>query len=349
MLTTIAASAGVLFVTAGLIQGATQGTPLWLGLLVAGIFAVDAARSMEFTFLNAERRHKPMALWSAGEAWGRLLAAVTLVVWWGGTVSSVLLGYFAASSLMLWTWYGFAREDTVVPGRHPGVSLAADFTQSLRTYAVPLVPLAVIAWISSSLDRYVIGGLWGLKQAGLYAAAYGLVARPFLMLSSITELVVRPVYYGAVADEDTARSERILRAWLLLVIGFGGAAFMMFWLFKDVIAVWLLAEPYRQGAALLPWIAGGYWLLILSHVFERACYAHRATRAVLLIYSAGGIAALVVLYPAVSHFGITGAAAAVPVYFGAQLLTAVSLEWWSRRKVRTIATRPIRAIPENAT
>ena len=349
MLANIAASAGVLFVTAGLIQGVTQGTPLWLGLLVAGIFAVDAVRSMEFTFLNAGRRHRPMALWSAGEAWGRLLAAVALVIWWGGTVSSVLLGYLAASSLMLWTWYGSAREDTVVPGRHPGVRLTEDFTQSLRTYAWPLVPVAVIAWISSSADRYVIAGLWGLKEAGLYAAAYGLVARPFLMLSSITELVARPIYYSAVADEDAARSGHILRIWLVVVTVCGGAGFMMFFLLSDVIAMWLLAEPYRQGAALLPWIAGGYWLLILSHVFERACYVHRSSYGVLLVYAAGGLAALVILYPAVSRFGMAGAAAAVPVYFGVQLLTAMSLNWWRGGQARSIATRPVRAIPENAT
>ena len=349
MLANVAVCAGVLFVTAGLVQGLTSGAPIWLGLLVAGIFAVDAARSLEFTFLNAGRQHRAMALWAAGEAWSRLLAAVAVVVWWGGTVSSVLLGYLAASSVMLWTWYGFAREDTARPGRHPGVSLAEDFTQSLRAYAWPLVPLAVIAWISSLADRYVIGGLWGLKEVGLYAAAYGLVARPFLMLSAITELVARPVYYGAVAEADTARSERIIRTWLLLVTVCGGAGFMMFWLFKDVIAAWLLAEPYRKGAALLPWIAGGYWLLIISHVFERQCYAHRDTRAVLVIYAAGGIAALVVLYPAVSLFGMAGAAAAVPAYFGAQLLTAVSLNLRSRRYGSVASCGRVPAIPRDAT
>jgi O-antigen/teichoic acid export membrane protein len=113
--------------------------------------------------------------------------------------------------------------------------------------------------------------------------------------------------------------------------------------------VWLLAEPYRQGAALLPWIAGGYWLLILSHVFERACYARRDTRAVLLIYAAGGMAALAVLYPAVSRFGMAGAAAAVPVYFGVQLLTAVSLNRWSRRYRRAPSCGHVPAIPRNAT
>jgi len=349
MLTKVAAGAGVLFVMAGLIQGLAKGTPLWLGLLVAGIFAVDATRSMEFTFLNAGRQHRPMAIWSAGEAWARLVAAVALIVWWGGTASSVLLGYLAASSLMLWTWYGFARADAIVLGRHPVVSLTEDFTQSLRTYALPLVPLAVIAWMSALADRYVIGGLWGLAEAGLYAAAYGLVARPFLMLSTITELVARPVYYSAVAEGDTSRSERILWTWLLLVTVCGGVGFTIFWLFKDLIAAWLLAEPYRHSAPLLPWIAAGYWLLILSHVFERACYAYHATRAVLLIYGAGAVAALALLYPAISIFGSAGAAAAVPVYFGAQLLTAAWLSRQSRRQASGALPRRVDVIPENAT
>lgn len=71
---------------------------------------------------------------------------------------------------------------------------------------------------------------------------------------------------------------------------------------------------------LLPWIAGGYGLLVLSQVFEKVCFAHGRTGMVLFIQALGGAVGLLVAYAGIRHEGLIGAAMAVPIYFGFQLL-----------------------------
>jgi O-antigen/teichoic acid export membrane protein len=203
--------------------------------------------------------------------------------------------------------------------------------RNLWSYALPLVPVAAAGWASGLADRYFVGGVLGLAEAGSYAAVYALVSRPFLMLSGVIEQTLRPVYYGAIAAGNSERSRVVLRAWLTLAALGGGIGFALALLLHEEIAAWLLAEPYRMSAGLMPWIAAGYWLLIISHVFTRICYAHHDTKSVFWIEATGALLAVAVMLPAIRLFGLAGAAMAVPVYFGAQLGLALML---ARRSMR---------------
>jgi O-antigen/teichoic acid export membrane protein len=196
---------------------------------------------------------------------------------------------------------------------------------NLWSYALPLVPVAAAGWASSLADRYFVGGVLGLAEAGSYAAVYALVSRPFLMLSGVIEQTLRPVYYDAIAAGDSERSRVVLRAWLTLAVLGGGFGFALASLLHEQIAAWLLAEPYQMSAGLMPWIAAGYWLLVISHVFTRICYAHHDTRSVLVIEASGALLSLGMLFPLISVYGVIGAAVAVPLYFGAQLVIAFLL------------------------
>lgn len=324
------------------IYATVTGSWHWLGIaiLVAALFAIEGVRSLRLTLFNAARRQRPMALWTVAEAWGRPVAVVAAVVLLTTQVSAVFIGYLIASLAV----FGFFYWVTV---RDDGVASKGGLGEDNRTaaklwqYSLPLLPVAAASWASGLADRYFVGGVLGLAQAGSYAAAYALMSRPFLMLSGIIEQTLRPVYYGAVAAGDSERSCTVLRTWLALITLGGGIGFALAWLLHEQIAAWLLAEPYRKSAALMPWIAGGYWLLILSHIFTRVCYAHHDTKSVLVIEVVGAALSLGTLFPLVSVYGVTGAAAAVPLYFGAQLVTALLLS--RRYKVRRNPTLGPRA------
>ena len=56
-------------------------------------------------------------------------------------------------------------------------------------YALPLIPLGVISWASTLGDRYFIGGLLGVADAGIYAAgAWRSSNSPFMILNMTAEL-----------------------------------------------------------------------------------------------------------------------------------------------------------------
>ena len=232
-------------------------------------------------------------------------------------------------------WLGVAEQDTPTPlldllrlregvgGRDAPEDAdgggTAELAASIRRYAWPLAPLAIFGWLSGVGDRYVIAGMLSLHDAGLYAAAYGLASRPFLMLAGVVELTMRPVLQNAVAAGDVALVARTKKAWILTMTA--GAAFgvVCFMLLSDWVGHLLLAEQYRSATALMSWIALGYALYVVSNVFSRFCYTFDDTRAALILTVAGSIIGIAVLVPAAAFYGLFGAAAVVSIRFGIEL------------------------------
>lgn len=302
------------------------GSAPWLGVFVVALLAADVARALEVTLFNASRRQRPVALWSAADAWGRPIAALLAVLVAGASVSAVLAGYVAASLLTLVVFLRVvAREgvestdESIAQNRETTSGQEQPLSLALIHYALPLAPLGLVGWISGQADRYLIAGMIGLDQAGVYAATYGIVSRAFLLAGSTVEQTIRPVYYQAVSDDDSAKSSAILRGWAGLTTAVSAIGVAVFALFHHEISNLLLAEPYRSGSTLMPWIAAGYGLLLISHVFTNVCLAYHDSKAVLITQTAGAVSCLMALAFAVQYFGMAGAAYSVPVFYAIQL------------------------------
>lgn len=312
------------------------------GWLIAALVIIDCVRSFELTLLNAARRQRGAAFIHAADAWARPLAAIMAILVLGASTDAAMLGYImgagltAAVALVIMPLEGKSEAGTALEAS-PAPS-EADLAMSIRRYALPLAPLALFGWISGMGDRYVIGGLLGLEQAGFYAAAYGLASRPFLMFSGIAEMTLRPILQNAITAGDASLIVRAKRA-LLLVTATGAAlGILAFFLLSDWVGDLLLAETYRPAAKLMPWIALGYGLYAVSNVFSRFCYAFDDTRAILILTIAGTLIGLTVMVPAILTFGLYGAALAVPISFAIQLLLSYILS--RRAEARFLRHQP---------
>lgn len=304
-----------------------------MGVLVFALLILDGLRSLEMSLLNAARRQRSYAVVSVLEAWGRPVAAmVALRVLESGT-ESILIGYALVTSLILFCFYLLGKPEGA--GRPLDLSrLPNDLRQEVRSYSWPLVPMAMVGWVSGVGDRYLIGGLLGLHEAGIYAAVYGLLSRPFLMASGVIELTLRPIYNQRVANGAYREANALLRQWLLAVASVMGVGLLAILLLDDFIVNILLAEEYRSSTALMPWIASGYFLLALSHVFEKVCYAFGNTGYILFIQCAGAVFGIGIAYLGIVYYGLLGAAMAVPVYFGLQMALSVFMARKSDRSSR---------------
>ena len=308
-----------------------HGSPVLVALLVL-LFASDCWRSANLSLLNAARRQERYGLWMAADAWSRPLAASLVVVLVGQSPVVVLASYVIVSACLLaaFSYQLWPTQDSTVR--------AAERAQALDTrmwsYALPLVPLGVISWASTLGDRYIIGGLLGVADAGIYAAVYGLSCLPFLILNGTVEQALRPVYQTAVTRGDGARARRILSIWLGVVVGVGSFGVLLFMLGRDILAHFFIGKAYRGASPLMPWIAAGYAIRATSYVFERVCYAFGRTRRVLAIQLCAIAAALVLIPAGVMTFGLIGAAMAVPAYYSVQLAVAALV---ARRTMRETA------------
>ena len=298
------------------------GASHWIGLLVVALLAVDLARSVEVAFFNAARRQRPMAVLIAADAWGRPIVAVAGITLVGATVSAVVAGYVTATLILLTVLY-FVAEREGVNSAKSAVEPDAVHTRELLRYALPLVPLGVIGWIFNLSDRYVLAGLSGLEQAGMYAAAFAVASRPAWLLGGAVETTLRPVYFHAVSSGDLKQQAGIFRNWLMLQLSVVVVLTTTFWFFSDEISYWLLGERFRSAAPLMPWIAGGCGIIVVAQAFAGLCYASRDTTQVLKIELTGALARVVISYPAIYMAGLSGAAIAVPISAVVQLTAAI--------------------------
>jgi O-antigen/teichoic acid export membrane protein len=320
-----AVTGGILFVLWG------HGSPV-LVILLGLLFTSDCWRSANLSLLNAARRQQRYGLWMAADAWSRPLAASLVVVLVGQSAVAVLASYVVVSACLL-----IIFSHRLWPAGGEVTARAAQRAKALDTrmwsYALPLVPLGVISWASTLGDRYIIGGLLGVADAGIYAAVYGLSCLPFLILNGTVEQALRPIYQTAVTRGESARARRILSMWLGIVVGVGSFGVLLYVLGHDILASLFVGKSYRGAASLMPWIAGGYAIRATSAVLERVCYAVGRTRRVLAIQLCAVIAAIALIPAGVVSFGLKGAAMAVPAYFSVQLIVAVFIV---RRTLREV-------------
>lgn len=313
-----------------LILGWTGGwVTVTTAVLLLVLVMVDGLQMFRATIMNAGRQHRRYGAWQIGDAWGRPLLAYAAIGWLGVQTEVVLGAYILASATVYVSMNGLG----LLPPKS-GETADADLSRKFASYAAPLVPLGVLGWLSGMADRYMIAGLLSPQSVGMYAAAYGLASRPLLMLSSVAETSIRPVYYSAIARHDATASRQALLAWLGIVV-FGGTAacLALAWFHQDIAQV-LLGPAFRDSSYLMPWIAAGYALFAVYHITVRVCLAHDAPQAVTLTEAARAILALAIGFVFIRAYGVSGAAMAVPIYCGIQLLASVYL---AARSVRTQA------------
>lgn len=298
---------------------------LYLGLadmallgLLAALVAVEIVRMQNMALLNAVRAHRAYGIWAVLDSWGRPLLASLMIVQMGASPTLVLAGYLLSSLLSWAVMRQFVPRDKNPPKSDSDQVLAS----RLWKYTLPLLPLGILGWASGMADRYMIGALLSPADVGLYVAIYGLASRPMVMLGSIVETTIRPAYQHALITRDTPRAQAYLRKWALLIVAGSCVAITVSWVGHSWIAALLLGENYRTASYLLPWIVGGYALLVLSHIANRVCYANEDTQKILLVETSGALFAVVIGLACIHQAGLWGAAVAVPLYFGGQLFVS---------------------------
>ncbi|NWF72392.1 MAG: lipopolysaccharide biosynthesis protein [Nitrospirae bacterium] len=322
---------GILAVAAGWIS-----IPVALLLLV--LMAADGMQMVRTTIMNASRQHHRYGAWQIAESWGRPLLAYAATSWLGIHPEIVLSSFIAVTVGI----YGVMRY-TAGPapgGTHVCHVDEGNLLRTFQSYARPLTPLGLLGWLSGMADRYMIGGLLSVQSVGMYAAVYGLASRPILMLSSIAETSIRPVYYSAVMRKDLQESRKHLVLWFAIVFCSGTALCVLFSLFHHELAKLLLGPAFREASYLMPWIAGGYVLFALYHIAVRVCLAHDAPHLVTATEAGRAVLALAIGFLFIKMYGLYGAAIAVPIYCGVQLLASVYL---ARRSVRSRREQPAAA------
>jgi len=250
-------------------------------------------------------------LWSAGDAWLKPLATAGIIAVLGASTLSILAGNVAAGLALVLVFFRFR----VRGGDEPLAPASVAWRQGIRSefirFAVPLIPLAILAWLTSLADRYVIAGIGGMEAAGLYAAAYGLASQPFISLGTLVNTALRPVFFGAVARDDRSKERRTFALWIAAVAGGSAIGVVLVILLREPLVRLVLGPRFWGAASLLPWIAGAYAMQAVQQVFEARLYAQRRTKRVTLLQVVSSTLAVLLYLALIPGMGAKGAAVGI--------------------------------------
>lgn len=299
-------------------------------LALTGCMVSKIVLRLEVCLLTAARRQKASAICQALEAWCRPALAVLIVVLLGETSHSILLGYFSATAVIVLCLHLFPVRLEGVDNPKGPVETDKKLFKNIWLYAMPLIPQALVGWVITFSDRYIVGGLLGTGSVGIYAVAYGVIGMPFLIAGASIGQTLRPPYFDAVSCGDKRLEKKMLRTRLMATLLVSAFGVITVYCLQHWIAVIFLAEEYRSSVLLMPWIAGGMGLQIIAQVFDCVLFAYKRTKLILLSQVIGAIVCVLSVFLLTTRFGLLGAAIACPVYF----LSLVVVKALLARKVR---------------
>jgi O-antigen/teichoic acid export membrane protein len=313
------------------------GTPPRPALLIALACAagLDTAKSVRQNVLNADRRQKALAIWTAAEAWTVVVCtAVALRVL--PTTEAYLFGT-AAGYLLPLALFALALSS---PGdEQPAATPNADdrtFSRQVLAYGLPFIPLALLGWFTNLGDRYLLDGLRDTTAVGLYVAAFGIASKPAMMVGGVISTAARPVLFNAVSGGRTRAANRIFHLWLAGTATLNALLVVLLAAFGPWIARWFLAAEYREGApGIITWVAAGYGVYATSMVVENRIMAWGRSAALIPPIAVGAALKFALTYWLVRSDGPLGAARATCSAFCGQFLAT----WWAMTRLAAAEAR----------
>lgn len=294
---------------------------MWVLLPLAIIFAADSARTYVATVLVSSEGFSRYSILTVVEGAVRPLLCVGLVTLSGLTEVSVLCGHALGAATVTAFSLALLRGRNVPTSR--SMSLSSGQRREFYGLALPILVTGLAGWAQGMGDRYIIATFLTFENVGIYAAAYGLALRPVMLLAGVVETALQARIHRAVVNADLRAEKRLSTLYVSLVTVFGCAVSLGFHFGgAELTEKYLLGADFRGAAKLLPLLSIGATALSLANWYHRRLFAEKKVKSILAIRVASGAASVLIPAALVPTFGLMGAAAACPVYFGLDLALA---------------------------
>lgn len=268
------------------------------------------------SFQSAVRARKTVAFHQAADPWLRLALAVVALHWLGARSHVALLGYLLGAMLVTASQAVFVwkREDVRVNWSTPDPDhqqLRASFGE-LWAFAGPVAIWSVMAAVSAYSDRWVLQGLFGPREVGIYFGLYQIANAPISLLSAVLGQLLVPVIFEragtlttAVQEEDASRLFR----WSVLLMGLTTLLFTIaMGFFSRFLVMLVTTGEFVHGHAVLWVIALGLSIFNVAQMISVKGFYYNQTGIYLVPKSLHGVLSLVFGFFLARQFGIQGVA-----------------------------------------
>jgi O-antigen/teichoic acid export membrane protein len=259
---------------------------------------------LAYGLLRVDERLRLYATASVSNVLMTVAASVVLVVIAGDGARGLLLGNYAASTVVLFVLWFKLRHRLWSGGRGQG---HAEEMGVLLRFGLPTVPAEASVYALSIVDRYYIFHHRSPALAGLYSIAVKLAGAVAFIVRAF-QYAWPPLAYSVTDDREAGRLYGLVTTYYLCISGWvvAGLALEARWVLR------LLAAPaFYNAYKALPWVALGWALYGLWVVFLAVAGRAKVTERNFPAAIAGLAANVVLLLVLVPPLGLAGAGLAL--------------------------------------
>jgi len=323
VLTLFAVSTGVCLVVLSCAEPISQlvlgsSNPTIIRIAALGLWSFSNLELAQ-ALLRVEERSVQYAICSIANVLMTVGLTVWLVVMQGKGANGLLLGNYAASTVVLLALWFWERERLrAQPGEASGL-------RTLLRFGLPTVPADASVFALNLIDRaWLFHGRGGAASAGLYSLAVKLSAG-MIALARGFQYAWPPLAYSIKDDRVAARLYAAVTTWYAVVTGMAVASLVL----GGRWVVRLLAAPeFYPAYKALPWVALGWALYGLVHLMITVGGRAKVTTRNFPAAIAGLVANVALLAILVPSMGIAGAGIALA---GAYVVMLASLRLMTRK------------------
>jgi O-antigen/teichoic acid export membrane protein len=225
-------------------------------VLVALVLAILSGYNIVLDAIQSGSRNRPVvALHQGAIQWLRPVSAVVLLVLLSSQMASAVLGYIAATALVLGSQVVFlSRQVGGIVSRETVTLKQAE--RQLLDYAWPFVTWGLLTWGQIASDRWFLELFRDAPSVAAYTVCYQLGYYPVILVTTAISNLAGPIIFQiAGAGTEAGRLEAALRAnqkHILALIAFTLAAVIGCAVFHSLIFRLLTTSAYAPYSVYLP-------------------------------------------------------------------------------------------------
>lgn len=252
-----------ILVLAGFTYFFWQGETMYsiLILLAIPMIYFDIRKEFIFAIYAIDRKRKFTTQMRAIEQLLKITFILTLFYLVTINIVSVISGVYLATTAIL-----FLLLLRLSKKSYPINDLISDvktkyLQKKIIQFAIPMALVAIVAWVHTWADRWILNNHLGLNSVGIYTSYVQIASVPFNMLASLMAAFFVPIVFKQVADIKTIEEYNVFRTkiqymlWGYMVLSIALLGFIL--LIRVVVLKALLPNNYIVSGVLLFYISLG--------------------------------------------------------------------------------------------
>ncbi len=240
---TFALGLSIISFAAGTLVGFGVGRE-WAAIIVLSLLfgIVSGVNASYLNLFNAIRQRKVVALHQGTDVWLRIGLAVAFLYLCRNSSQYALLGFLVGTTLVTASQATFAMRNADI--RNHWKENPVDMQATMRCsreflgYATPFTVFAGFGAISMFADRWIIQGLFGEGQVGIYSAIYSIANAPIALLFAIASQMMVPIIFERAGTMTTMSQAESSAGLLRLTVAVSTAIVL-----AATAVAYLLSEP----------------------------------------------------------------------------------------------------------